>query len=304
MFLKPGVLVLLREPGHVQVGLRRPLAFTNLTTEEGQFLASLEGRAVAFSRAERENHGPIIDALDRHGLIEADRPHPKRCEFLVRVHGVDRITSELATGLALAGVSALSIRDRRKFRSGGLPSRMLSGLSDAAALTRLVRDSAPLIRIASPDEVASLEVLRAHGASDITLARNLTSQDIPHLEIVTDEEGVSIGPLIVPGVTPCETCLGISHTEHDPWWPRLAFQLGDPTRDAGVRIPPDTALLAAGIALREIMAFRRGGAPSSRKWRIAFGGNAIESESCAPHPACGCGAAAPETPPETAPRLL
>ncbi len=285
----------------MQVGLHRPLAFSDLSANEGAFLASLEGRTVALSRAEREDHGQIIDALDRHGLLKTARPRIEYGDSLVRVHGVDAITCGLAIGLALAGVPALSICDRRPPRLASPANRMLPGLSNAAALTRFIRDTEPLIRIARPDELASLEVLRAHGASDIGVSRGLTSRDIPHLDIVTDEDGVNVGPLIVPGLTPCETCLGIAHTERDPWWPRLALQLGDPRRDAGVRVPPEAALLAAGIALREVLALLRGAEPSSRRWRIPFEGMTIESEYCATHPACGCGAADPANPPEIVP---
>ena len=287
----------------MQVGLHRPLAFTDLSTEGGTFLASLEGRTTAFSSREKDDYGSIIDALERHGLLETSRPRFKCGDFLVRMHGVDAITCGLAIGLALAGVPALSIRDGRPLHTGGLTGRILPGLSDAAALTRFVRDTEPLIRIAGPDELASLEVLRAHGASDIGLTRDLTSRDIPHLDIITDEEGVSVGPLIVPGLTPCETCIGITHTEQDPWWPRLALQLGDPRRDAGIRVPPETALLTAGIALREVLAHLRGSGPSSRRWRIPFVGMPFESEPYAAHPACGCGAASPESPLKFAPTV-
>jgi hypothetical protein len=295
MRLRSGAPILIREPGHTQVGLARPLAFSGLTADEAAFLASLEGRRVALSRTERERFGPIVAALEAHGLLEAAHPRPGRT-VLVRLHGVDPITTALGIGLALGGVSALSIIDRRSARwsPGG---HLGMGFSDATSLTRFVKDANPIVRIAGPDERASLEVLRAHGASDIGHARDLTARDIPHLDIVSDEEGVNVGPLIAPGLTPCETCLGIARTERDPWWPRLALQLGDPRRDGGLRMPPEAVLLTAGIALREILGFLRGGAPLSRRWRIPFEGEALDVEDCVAHPACGCGAAHPESDP-------
>lgn len=280
----------------MQVGLVRPLAFSGLTSEEGAFLASLEGRRVALSRTERERFSPIVGALEAHGLLEASRPQPCPAT-LVRLHGVDPLSEALGIGLALGGVSALSILDRRPAQSRIADGHRGAGVGDVAALTRAIKDAEPTVRIAGSDERASLEVLRAHGSSDIGLARDLTARDIPHLDVVTDEEGVSVGPLIVPGVTPCETCLGIAHTERDPWWPRLALQLGDPRRNGGLRVPPEAVLLATGVALREILGFLRGGAPWSRRWRIPFTGEAIEVEDCVGHPACGCGAAQSEDDP-------
>jgi hypothetical protein len=236
-----------------------------------------------------ETHGPILEALGRHGVLVPSDPHPNRARGLVRIRGVDPITGWLAIGLALSGVSTLSILDPRPGSLGsigpGFPRR-----GDTATLARLIREAAPTIRMADREEPASLEVLGAHGATDIALARNLTARDIPHLDVVTDEEGIFVGPLIVPGATPCETCLGIQRTEGDPWWPRLALQLGDPRRDAGLEVPPCAALMAAGVALREILAHIDGSAPSARRWRIPFLGIAAIGEPCVPHPSCGCGA--------------
>lgn len=302
MRLRPGVPVLLRERDHVQVGLTDPLSLRGLSTEEREFLASLEGRRAAFSRSERERHGRLIDALDRHGLLEPARP-PSGFPGVVRIHGVDPVTTWLAVGLVLAGVSELSIVDpRRPETSDRIPG--FPGVGDDDALLRLLRDAGPSLRMAAPEEKARLEVLRAHGASDLVLTRTLTSLDVPHLDIVTDERAISVGPLIVPGRTPCETCLGIGRTERDSWWPRLALQLGDPRRDAGLVVPVPEALAAAGIAIREIIGFFAGEQPSSTLWRIPFGAHVPESRVCLPHPDCGCGAgSASRCPPQPKPSV-
>ncbi|MBN2176630.1 MAG: hypothetical protein JW722_03125 [Demequinaceae bacterium] len=303
MHLKPGVPILVREAGRIQVGLAEPLVFDGLSDEEGAFLASLEGRRVGLSRAERAAHGKVIEALDRHGVLVPSEPSPGRARSLIRVHGVGPITGWLAIGLALGGISALSIVDPRPRQLAaigpGFPHR-----GDAASLNRLIREVEPTIRMAEREEHASLEVLCAHGATDIVLARQLTARDVPHLDIVTDEGGITVGPLIVPGATPCETCLGMFRTEREPWWPRIALQFGDPRRDAGLEAPPAASLMAAGIALKEILAHVDGTAPSAQRWRIPFEGTAASAESCAAHPACGCGAAPPSDPPGIGARLV
>lgn len=288
MRLKPGVPVLLREPGHVQVGLVDPMIVTNASREEQVFLASLEGRRVALSQMEWDRYRRLIDALDRCGLLEPAQS-PTTYSGIIRIHGVDPLTSWLAIGLALAGIGELSVVDPRLAtpfdRISGFP-----GIGDDAALLKVLRDADPSLRVVTPDEDARLEVLRSHGASDLALARILTSRDIPHLEIVTDEAGITVGPLIVPGTTPCETCLGIERAESDPWWPRLALQLGDPRRNAGLIVPTPAALLAAGLALRDILAFLDGVEPSSIQWRVPFDTLVPESRTRLPHPDCGCGA--------------
>ncbi len=288
MRLRSGAPVLVREPGHIQVGLSRPLAFTDLSAEERAFLAALEGRRVSISTAERERHIRLIDDLDRHGLLE---PSHSSSVFpgVIRIQGVDPITTWLAIGLALAGVSGLSIVDpKRSTPHGRIPG--FPGVGDERSLLRLLKDTSPSLRIATADEEARIEIFRGHGASDLIHARTLTARDVPHLDIVTDEEGIDIGPLIVPGQTACETCLGIEKAERDPWWPRLALQLGDPRRDAGVVVPTSAALVAAGIALREVLGNLSGREPESMRWRIPFDSSLPEPMECRPHPACGCGA--------------
>jgi len=287
MRLKPGAPVLVREPGHVQVGLSRPLAFTDLAAEDRAFLAALEGRRVSISSAERGRHARLIDDLGRHGLLEPARSAPT-LPGLVRIRGVDPVTTWLAIGLALAGVSALSIVDPARSIPARIPGS--PGVGDARSLLRILKDASPSLRLASADEESRIEILRGHGASDLVLARTLTARDVPHLDVVTDEEGVDVGPLVVPGRTACETCLGIERAERDPWWPRLALQLGDPRRDAGLLVPAHAALVAAGVALREVLASLDGREPASVRWRIPYDSCLPEPTACQPHPACGCGA--------------
>ncbi|MGH3458423.1 hypothetical protein [Aeromicrobium sp.] len=51
-------------------------------------------------------------------------------------------------------------------------------------------------------------------------------QGIAHLPVVLDEDRVRVGPLVVPGITPCMTCLDLHRTDWDHAWPALLPQLG------------------------------------------------------------------------------
>ena len=294
MRLKPGVMVLLREPGHVQIGLSPPLGLPGLTREESAFLAALEGRRVAISSVERQRFDCLLSTLAHHGLLERDRPESHLAGALVRVRGADAITAAVASGLARAGLGALSPIDRTRLQEGGFFGTGAAGLTGGQAMARAVRDTHPGVRLAGAEERATLELLGAHGAADFATQRRLTALDVPHLSIVTDEAGVDIGPLVVPGVTACETCLGIAQTERDPWWPRIALQLGDTRRRAALVVPPDVALVAAGLALREALRFLGGDAPSGVRWRVCFDRSPANATVHAPHPDCGCGAAGPQ----------
>ncbi len=290
----------MREAGHVQVGLARPLVLLGLSPREEAFLASLEGRGSSISAAECRDYARVVDSLKAHGLLTQERREPALARALVRVRRVDAITSAVATALARANVGAISIVDARPAHPMGPFGPAAAGLSLAAALARSLKEIAPTLRIAGPSERASLEILRGHGALDLTIPRELSALDVPHLGIVTDEDGIDVGPLVAPGATPCEICLGIARTEIDPWWPRLALQLGGAGRDAGLRIPEAAALLAAGIAVSETVGALSGTQPTMLRVRVPFDGGAIKVVRLRPHPDCGCGAAGSVGDPEAA----
>jgi len=50
-------------------------------------------------------------------------------------------------------------------------------------------------------------------------------RDIPHLIVTNHEDGVRIGPLVVPGVSPCTYCLDTQHSQSDECWSAIATQL-------------------------------------------------------------------------------
>ncbi len=85
----------------------------------------------------------------------------------------------------------------------------------------------------------------------------LLSADIPHIRFVVGDRSIEVGPLVVPGRTPCLRCLDEHRLDADPHWPVVAAQLlGRP-----VSAPPgDPALLAAaamlGLAFAAVSATR------------------------------------------------
>jgi len=50
-------------------------------------------------------------------------------------------------------------------------------------------------------------------------------RDTPHLLVVFDEQAARVGPLIVPGLTPCAHCIDEQRRVSDDCWPAIATQL-------------------------------------------------------------------------------
>lgn len=138
--------------------------------------------------------------------------------------------------------------------------------------------SAYRVREALVDEGVAL-VDRAHrgavgvipvqgSAAALQFARYLR-EDIPHLPIAFEPGRVTVGPLVVPGRTPCLSCRDAEDTERDPAWPLLHAQLiGRETGPLRAAQVAEGALLAARLlALRDGGRIVRVSADGSRAWR-------------------------------------
>ncbi len=282
MRLRPGVPVLAMPSGAVRVGIARPVVLRDLPPDAAAFVASLEGRAARITPAEAADHAAIIEILERQGLADAAREPESRAlgRCAVRVRGVTPVTQAAALALADAGVGAIGATSVRR-ASGGAP---------AANLHRLLSERAPGIGVAAPYAPVELEIVAGHGAIDPVAARDLTGRDLPHLPVVTDDAGVTIGPIVVPGRTPCLRCIDLHRCDEDPAWAVAAFQLAAGDRRAA--LTPDAAALAGAIAAREAARFLLGPWEPGPSWRV----NDARHEPPRPgllataHAACGCGA--------------
>jgi len=101
---------------------------------------------------------------------------------------------------------------------------------------------APGIR-SSPHDVGVILVEGA--AAALQFARYLRD-DIAHIPVSFERARFTVGPLIVPGVTPCLACRDSHERDRDPAWPRLHAQLIG--RSAGIVSAAHVAEAAGLIA--------------------------------------------------------
>jgi bacteriocin biosynthesis cyclodehydratase domain-containing protein len=166
-----------------------------------------------------------------------------------------------------------------------------------------VADTSPATRVRVPGdhELASI-VLRADlvvhvedRAADVVRATRLVSAGVDHLPVVVQEAGTSVGPLVVPGVTPCLRCVALHRRDEDDRWPTMAVQLRQ--RYEGSPAPEETATAAVAAAIAAVQALAH--LDGHRAHAL---GATIEADlpqaiprvrAWEPHPACGCGAGDP-----------
>lgn len=90
--------------------------------------------------------------------------------------------------------------------------------------------------LTSPPAPDATVVLLAARRVDPRRAVALVRDDVPHLPLTLDADRAAIGPLVVPGLTACLSCLDATARARDAAWPLVAAQLlgrPRPVIDAG-----------------------------------------------------------------------
>lgn len=159
--------------------------------------------------------------------------------------------------------------------SGALASELARLLDEAGLRTH----EAP----ARPD----LVVLVADRVLPAADHRAWLRRDIPHLPLVVGDAAITLGPLVMPGVSACLHCAFLHRRDADAAWPAIAAQL------AALPAPPPHPLRsasAAAHAARLVAAFLDGRAEPGREWRIEHDGETVSERLVPPHPECRCAA--------------
>jgi bacteriocin biosynthesis cyclodehydratase domain-containing protein len=324
--LLPGLYVLERRPGEIQIGLdpRHGVTIDGLPRSVAEQLSKLDGtrpaRQVLLAQSEhRKQFQTVLRQLTALGLVtEAGEPVPRRrrCETglwslrarhhqaalaerrrtsAVAVQGDGRLAVAVAVLLANAGVGHIDPRMSGLVAEDDLGSGFTEaelGMTRRQALIDVLRRVDPGIRTTRLNDGRRPELVL------------LTDAVVPAPEVVTElvEDGIAhmparvrdgtgiVGPLVVPGRSSCLRCADLHRTDLDPCWPRLASQL------AGRHQRPDLGAVHACAALAVAQAMRQLSpdefAPPAWNATLeidAFDGR-IRHRGWPPHPRCDCGA--------------
>jgi bacteriocin biosynthesis cyclodehydratase domain-containing protein len=229
------------------------------------------------------------DAGDGWELLAA------RAQRVVEIRGAGRTGTALATALAAAGVGQVDLIDERPVTPAdvGPAGAVLSdvGNSPSAAVLRAqtaLRGPEPPLT-AVPASGPDLAVLVHGSAADSTEAAALVTAGLPHLAVVVREHAVLVGPLVLPGRSPCLRCLDLQRADRDPAWPRVLAQLT--AGRSGVPEETASALLAASLAALQVLGHldgRRRPAALAATLEVELPDGLVSRRPWAPHPSCGC----------------
>jgi hypothetical protein len=219
--------------------------------------AARPGPLAALAEPERRRLEPDAASwsLDPAG---ADRVLRARRAATVVVEGAGRVGAGLAGLLAAAAVGQLVVVDDRVAGPAdagpGGPAAADGGTGRADSAARAAERTAPCTRLEAGDRAQTwapaLVVLTPDGpAAPLGRAEQLLAADVPHLMATTFERVAVVGPLVLPGRSPCCTCLDLHRADRDRHWPTVAAQLpGRPAPVTGVRAAAACDVVLAAYA--------------------------------------------------------
>lgn len=258
-----------RGPGQVQFGLTpgHGIVLDGLSSQEVDLLLGLGasgGTAQPASLGQRFGvpEARVTDLLgalgDRGLLIDTAQSAPDRSGRTVCVPGAGNVVDHLRHTLLREGVGTIH------------PSP------------------------ASPGGDTDLAVLVAHAVVPEEHGRPWLEEGTPHLPVALHDSGLTIGPLVRPGQTPCLRCLDLHRSDRDRAWPAILNQLPRSPADPGPTVHRAGPLAAAAAELVGLILLALlDGLPASpsrpgQSWQIGLPWPEVHTRVWTMHPRCPC----------------
>ncbi len=268
--LAQAVTPLWRGPGVLQLWPDASIIFEHAPHEvvdAVSLLATPQTRA-SLTRSLPSLSGAWIDCLltelAQAGMLRSSQAVARRSVAIV---GSGRLADDLATSLDEARLGPVA-----RFSSGPDTTRSPSRPSHWS------RSSRPW-----PDlTVLALPTVEP----DRTLVTILQNAGKAHLVVRTDADRAIVGPLVLPGHSPCVRCLDMMRCQFDAAWPRLLAQLCQ-TVSEPVSLLRAWAVATATLQVQAVVA---GAVPDSlgRTLEVSLSTPVLVSLSIPAHPECGC----------------
>ncbi|RCG19535.1 ThiF family adenylyltransferase [Streptomyces diacarni] len=231
-----------------------------------------------------------------------------RREARVQVRGAGRVGAAVAATLAAAGVGQVDVVDGGVVEEwdtapGGLPADQVGTRRDVAA-RGAVRESRAWKSTARGGidlvVIAPRDGLDAY-APDPEIAERFLSARTPHVYGGVVEATGVVGPLVLPGSSPCSDCMTRARAEREPSWPMLVGQWRTASRRRTGVPACDTALatMVAGATASYALGYLDGDGACAVGYRLRFALPHLlpATEEFTAHPECPCGAASVSAPP-------
>ena len=149
------------------------------------------------------------------------------------------------------------VRITRAHLEEDVGKRRSIAIRKAIVRTAPATNTSPLPRTRKPDLVLLADAV----VPDPGLVARLFRDGVAQLVVWAGEGVGMVGPLVVPGRSPCLHCVDLHKTTSEPAWPALATQLAGRPQLADLASAQASAAFAVSQALRVLDGPHRGGEP-------------------------------------------
>jgi len=220
----------------------------------------------------------------------------RRRDWHIGIYGQSRIATLLYGILLSSGITRVSLQgidDHKRIGEEDLCAGFLHpsdiGLLHADRIRELSRELSLFPTSNKEREEKPHTFMVATGNAPADLIQQWMSDGIPHLLIDTPEcASMCVGPIVIPGQTPCARCISLAREDQNPTWHEVAMhKLLKPAKE----VPVAVAHHIAGVAALELLRFVDEGASQliGASARIEYHRPTTSAQQTfTRHPACGC----------------
>jgi hypothetical protein len=276
----------------------RALIPVGLTDRQRERMAREAGALALTSLAERVATGGPPPPPPEPGRRVSDAGTPaemlrRRAAARVLVAGHAWLGALVAAALGAAGIGRI---DPALDGWTRIDDAMLGGLLPADAHRSRASAAADAVRRAAPEAVltplrqgTATFVVRVGSRPGSALAtRGVRQRTAPRLDVYLRDGIVVVGPLVLPGGSPCGQCLELHRRDRDSAWPALAAQLAT-GRDSAEACAVTTALAGAAYAVEEVLRHTDGRPVRTVGATVEIAGpGSARRRSWPAHPRCDC----------------
>jgi hypothetical protein len=220
----------------------------------------------------------------------------QRRDWHVSIFGDSRIATLLFGILLSSGVSHTylnGVDDHKRVSEEDMCAGFLHPSDIGLAFGRRTQELSRELSLFPPSKIASGEnpsrFMIAVGKAPADRVQEWMSDGVPHLLIESAEcARISIGPIVIPGQTPCLRCVSMALEDQNPMWREISMQR---LLASEKEVPVAVAHHVAGVAALEILHFLDEGKSQLIGTTTAMSYHRpvnAQQQTFPRHPACGC----------------
>ncbi|MBK8459691.1 MAG: hypothetical protein IPL43_05410 [Micropruina sp.] len=164
----------------------------------------------------------LLERLSEAGLLEASAPRSKG----VSIVGHGPLAEQVAAQVLAAGFARVALISAQVRPTAGVPRRSRLVADRLTAKFRATQVTARSLWLDSHEFSDDLVIVAGDECEpDRTVTERLLRENRAHLVVRVSSGAGLVGPLILPGRTPCLRCEDLHRCESDPAWPQILAQL-------------------------------------------------------------------------------